>query len=193
MTTRRTWLTVVLALGASALSLHPVAARVDVKVEFDKTFDFKAVRTWGWQSPNPGDVKMARTREDDPEAMRKRAEPIIVDAVTVEMHRRGLQPAFPHDLTVTYYLLLTTSMSAQTLGQFLPAVSGWGLPPFEGATQSLKMMNRGSLVLDLSANDVVVWRGVAQANIKFDADDQKREKLIREAVRDLLAKYPARR
>ena len=193
MTTCRAALTVVAALSAIALSVPTVAARVDVKVEFDKTFDFKSVRTWGWQSPNPGEVKMARTQEDDPEAMRKHAEPIVVDAVTVEMQRRGLQPAFPHDLTVTYYLLLTTTMSAQTLGQFLPAVTAWGLPPFEGATQSLKMMNRGSLVLDLSAKDVVIWRGVAQANIKFDADDQKREKLIREAVRDLLAKYPARR
>jgi hypothetical protein len=55
------------------------------------------------------------------------------------------------------------------------------------------MMHRGSLVLDLSANGQVVWRGVAQANIKVDADERKREQLIREAVRDLLAKYPVRR
>ena len=81
-------------------------------------------------------------------------------------------------------------MSAQTMGQFLPATTAWGLPPFEQATQSLKMMNQGSLVLDLSAKDVVVWRGVAQAKIKIDADDKKREALLREAVRDLLRRYP---
>ena len=52
------------------------------------------------------------------------------------------------------------------------------------------MMNRGSLVLDLSANGSVVWRGVAQANIKFDVDEKKRETLIREAVRDLLKRFP---
>ncbi len=39
----------------------------------------------------------------------------------------------------------------------------------------MKMMNQGSLVLDFSAKDVVVWRGVAQANIAFEADDKKRE------------------
>ena len=183
----------VVVLSALALATHPLSARVKVKVEFDKTFDFKAARTWAWDSEKRGDVKMARTRDDDPDAMRERAEPIIIDAVTIEMTRRGLQPAFPPDLVVTYYLLMTTSMSAQTLGQFLPAVSDWGLPPFEGATQSLTMMHRGSLVLDLSANGQVVWRGVAQANIKVDADERKREQLIREAVRDLLAKYPARR
>ena len=52
------------------------------------------------------------------------------------------------------------------------------------------MMNRGSLVLDLSAKGAVVWRGVAQANISFDADEKKRESLIREGVRDLLKRYP---
>ena len=81
-------------------------------------------------------------------------------------------------------------MTAQTMGQFLPATTAWGLPPFAQATQSLKMMNQGSLVLDLSAKGVVVWRGVAQAKIEFGAEDKKREALLREGVRDLLRRYP---
>ena len=48
----------------------------------------------------------------------------------------------------------------------------------------------GSLVLDFSANGTVVWRGVAQAQIKMDADDKKREAILREGVRDLLKRYP---
>lgn len=179
------------ALVAVVLSLETVAARVDVKVDFDKTFDFKKVKTWGWHPQGPGDVKMARTQQDDPEAMRKRAEPIIVNAVTTEMGRRGLtSTASAPDVTVMYYLLLTTTMSTQTIGQFVPSTGEWGLPPIPGATQSIKMMNRGSLVLDISANGVVVWRGLAQANIKFDVDEKKRETLIRDAVRDLLKRFP---
>jgi hypothetical protein len=175
---------------AVVLAIHVAIAGVDVKVGFDKTFDFKTMHTWGW-AEQPLDVKMARTQTDDPEAMRRAAEPIVVEAVASEISRRGLQRAAAGpDLIVTSYLLLTTSMSAQTLGQFLPATSAWGLPPFEGATQSLKMMNRGSLVIDLSAKGTVVWRGVAQANVKFDADQNKRETLIREAVGDLLKRYP---
>jgi hypothetical protein len=185
---------VVAALCVAALATQPVAARADVKVDFDKTFDFKSVRTWAWNSPQPGEVKMARTATDDPEVMRRRAEPIILDAMAFETSRRGLQPASSvPDILVTYYLLMTITTSAQTLGQFVPAVAEWGLPPFEGATQSLKLMNRGSLVLDLSAKGTVVWRGVAQAEIKFDADDRKREALLRRAVRDLLSKYPPKR
>ena len=54
-------------------------------------------------------------------------------------------------------------------------------------------MNHGSLVLDLSAKDTVVWRGVAQAKIAFGLDDKKREALLREGVRDLLKRYPPKR
>jgi len=185
--------TVILALAtAMALVLGVSVEGVDVRVEFDKAFDFKPMRTWAWNTEGPGRVIMARSSSDDPEAAKKAGEPWIVDAVTTEITKRGLQAATAApDLIVTYYLLLSTNMTAQTLGQFLPATTAWGLPPFAPATQSLQMMNQGSLVLDLKArNSEIVWRGVAQAKISFDATDKKREALVREAVRDLLKRYP---
>jgi len=180
-----------LPIALLALAVQAVSARLDVKVDFDKSFNFKAVRTWGWHADGPGEVKMARTQTDNPEAMTKIAEPPIVDAVTVEMTRLGLQqaPSDP-DLAVHYYLLLTTNQSAQTIGQFIPSTMAWGLPLFPQATQSLKVLNQGSLVLDLSAKDRVVWRGVAQAQIKPETDVKKKEALLREGVRDLLKRYP---
>ena len=54
----------------------------------------------------------------------------------------------------------------------------------------MSVMNQGSLVLDLTAQDAVVWRGVAQAKIKIGEEPGKREALLREAVRDLLKRYP---
>ncbi len=164
-------------------------AFVDVKVEYDKTYNFATVTSWGW-SPKPGNVMMARTADDDPEAMRAFAEPIILDAVATEMKARRVPSASQPAVFVTYYLLLSTTMSSQTVGQFLPATAAWGLPPFAPATQALKVMNRGSLVLDVSAKETVIWRGVAQANVKFSADDRQREALLREGIRDLLKHFP---
>ena len=179
------------AAAALACTAHTAVARVDVTVEFDKSFDFKSVRTWGWDATGPGDVKMARTKYDNPESMKARAEPPILEEVATVMPKSGLQRSdTAPDLTLKYYLLLTTNMTAQTVGQFLPATTGWGLPPFAQATQSLKVMNQGSLVLDLSAKDTVVWRGLAQAKLQVDAEDKKREAVLREAVRDLLRRYP---
>ena len=177
------------AIAAAAGIL--VEARVDVRVAFDKTFDFKSVRTWGWHAEKKGEVMMARTVKDDPEAARKRAEPLIIEALTTEMAKLKIEPsAAEPQVTVTYFLLLTSSTSAQTVGQFLPATLEWGLPPFDAATQSLKIMNRGSLVFDLDAKGKIVWRGVADAKVDVYANDAEREKTLREAVRDLLKKYP---
>jgi Domain of unknown function (DUF4136) len=188
---RRTATQVGILAVAIALFLQVNVEGLDVRVEHDKTFDFKPVRTWAWNPKGAGHVIVARTQQDDPEAIKRKSEPLILDAVAIEMMRRPLQRAESQpDLTLTYYLLLSTGTSAQSLGQFLPATTAWGLPPFAPATQSLTMMNHGSLVLDLSAKDVVVWRGVAQAKIEFDTDDKKREALLREAVRDLLKKFP---
>ena len=174
-----------------ALSLHLVVEAVDVKAEFDKTFNFKPVRTWGWNPAGAGAVRMARTADDDPEAMKQRVDPLIRDAMMTEMTRLGLtHAATAPDLTVTYYLLLSAGASAQEMGQFLPATVAWGLPLFAPATQSLEFVNRGSLVLDLSAKDTIVWRGIAQAKIELRATDKQREALLRESVRDLLRKYP---
>ena len=176
---------------AMALVLHVDVEGIDVQVEHDKAFNFKPVRTWAWAPEGPGNVRMARTPDADPDAMKRKAEPVILDAVATEMMRLRLQRVESQpELTLAYFLLLTTGATTQTLGQFLPATTAWGLPPFAPATQSMQMMNRGSLVLDLSAKGVVVWRGVAQAGIAFDADDKKREALLREGVRDLLQRYP---
>ena len=176
---------------ALALVLHVDLEGVDVRVEHDKAFNFKPVRTWAWNPEGPGNVRMARTPEDDPDAMKRKVEPWILDAVAIEMKNRSLQQAASQpDLMLTYFLLLTTGATTQTLGQFLPSTTAWALPPFAPATQSMQMMNQGSLVLDLSAKGVVVWRGVAQAKVTFEADDKKREALLRQGVRDLLKRYP---
>lgn len=195
MTPRRTSLSTILApvlAAALALALQSTVEAIDVRVEQEKTFDFGTVRTWGWAA-DTGAVMMARTQEDDPAAMKARAEPVILDAVKTAMMRIGLQQAAQPDLTMKYYLLLTTNMNAQTAGQFLPATAMWGLPPFAQSTQSLTVVHQGSLVIDLTSKGEVVWRGAAEAKIKIGADERKQETTLREAVRDLLKKYPAKR
>jgi len=185
--------------GVAATTLGVVLAvqtllAVDVKVDLDKMFDFKAVSTWAWNAKGPGDLRMARSASDDPDAMRAHVEPIIMSMVTEEMGKRGMQPAAGSpDLTVTYYLLLSTNMSSQTIGQFLPATTMWALPPFEGQTQSLEVMNQGSLVLDMSVGEKIVWRGVARAKIRIGTETAKREALLKEAIRDLMKKFPAKK
>jgi hypothetical protein len=181
----------VLALAASlTLGLHAALEAVTVQIDFDKAVDFKPLRSWAWDLEG-SDVVMARTQEDDAPAMRARAEPIILDAVATEMMRLGLPRSDSQpDLTLSYHLILTTNMTAQTMGQFLPGTTAWAVPPFAQSTTSLKMMNQGALVLVMSAKGEIIWRGLAQAKVAFDADNRKREAVLREGVRDMLKRYP---
>ena len=188
--TRHRVLLTALAAASFCLAVHPDIGAVKVNINFEKTFDFKQARTWGW-NPEGGQVIVGRTKDDDPETVRQRAEPIIFDEVSKQLPRRGLQQATgTPDLTLTYYLLLTVGSSSQTLGQFLPSTAQWGLPPFSASTTSLEMIEQGSLVIDMSANGRLVWRGVGEAKIKLDFDQKKREALLREGVRDLLRRFP---
>ena len=178
------------AIFIACLATMPDAASVKVKASFDKTFDFRQSRTWQW-SPDAGQVILARTQGEDRDAVRQRAEPVIKEAVAAEMPRRGLTPATADPaLTVTYYLVLTVGTSAQTMGQFLAPVPEWGLPLFSPSTTSLEAIERGALVLDLSASGHVVWRGIGEAGFSLELDQNKRAALLREAVKKVLDRYP---
>lgn len=64
---RRSPIAVLIAAGL-ACALQSTVDAVDVRVEFDRKFDFKKVRTWAWNPAGAGGVKMARTVYDDPDA-----------------------------------------------------------------------------------------------------------------------------
>jgi len=183
---------VAFAIAAGVIvAVHTIAAAVKVHVDVDKTFDFRPAATWAWAVPTAGHVIVGRTPNDDPDVIQRLAEPVIMDAVITEMQTRGMSHTLDAPaVTLKYYLLLTLGTSAQTIGQFLPPVAQWGVPPFNPSTQSLKVIEQGSLVLDVFSKDAVVWRGAGAAEIKPGLPPDKRAALIREAVRQIIRRYP---
>jgi uncharacterized protein DUF4136 len=179
---------------ALTLLAEPLLHAVDIKVIFDKTFDFKQIRAWTW-SPAGGEVKMLTTAQDDPAVVKKRFEPVIMDAVATHMTARGYsQGTAEADVRLTYYVLISAGAAAQTMGQFLPATTAWGLPPFTPQTSSLSVIEQGSLVLDLASVklDEVIWRGVASAEVNRAMTEEKRDARVRDAIKSLIAKLPKR-
>ena len=65
-------------------------------------------------------------------------------------------------------------------------------PPFSGGNQAYEIISTGSIVLDLLSTSAkrIVWRGIAQAEIDSEKTDEQRHIRIREAMHDLLLKYP---
>ena len=173
-------------------------AKIKTRAEADPQFSFAGVKTWGWTPAGAGDVYVARTSSDDPAPVKKRVDPLIVAAVAKEAALRGLSlpaPGAAPDITFHYYVLVTMGMDAQVFGQFLPAITEWGVPPFTAATQSLEIVTRGSLVLDAFSTkaDRVVWRGVAQTDLDYAPTDAKREEIIRDAAHELVKRLPLKK
>jgi Domain of unknown function (DUF4136) len=185
------------AIVCAALGTTLAAAKIKVRTDYDKTFDFARVHTYLWHPSGAGDVKLLQNSGDDPAALRARFEPVIVGAVDQALTARGLTKALAGgpDVHVGYYLLVGPNIEAQTMGQFLRPVPEWGVPPFAPATQSLEIYEQGTLILDISAVDGerMVWRGSAQAEIDREKSAAARDDRIRTAVNDMLKKFPPKK
>jgi uncharacterized protein DUF4136 len=181
--------------GAIAVTWTLGGAKIKVHADADPAFDFRALRTWAWHEDGPGEVKMARSAEDDPAPIQRRFGPTIVGAVTRELAARKLTAVSDSpDARMHYYLLITVGFDTQQTGQFLPSVPAWGVPPFVPATMSYSIIQTGAIVLDVVSTRLarVVWRGVAQTEIEQQRNDDERDARIREAVRDLVRRFPSK-
>jgi Domain of unknown function (DUF4136) len=192
----RIGLTLVAALGMALLDMTVlVGASVRIQTQKDDEFAFVGMRTWAWHPDGAGDVRMALTPDDDPEAVRVRVDPIIKDAVPRAFATRGLTmigAAESPDLHVAYYVLISTNMNRQVIGQNVTAETAWQVPLFAQSTQQLRVIEQGSLILDVSraATRALVWRGVAQANIDRARTPAERETRLREAITAMIKKFP---
>jgi len=187
-------LVVLLALGVIL-----EAAKIKARAEADPDFDFAAVRTWAWDD-EAGKVIMARFATDEAAPLQARIDPVIRKYVAEAMAKRGLAAASnaAPDVQLHYYVLVTLNVSGQQMGQFLPSVPYWGLPPFAPATTSLNAVTKGSLVLDAMlpgkvGERRVVWRGVAQSTVKDDDSEAVREARLREASAELVKRFPVKK
>ena len=172
------------------------AAKTDISVDFDKSFPFAGLRTWAWHPDGAGDVKMAVSSQDDPKRVAARVDPVIMPAVERELGARGFSPiADGPDLYVHYYVLVTVGQSTQYHGQFLGAVPEWGLPPFAASTSSLQIYPVGTLIIDMTSpsRQAIVWRGSAARKIDVERPDEERRKVLDQAIRDLLKKFPPKK
>jgi len=172
------------------------AAKMKVRAEPDPTFDFSTIKTWAWDA-DAGDVMMARTATDDPAPIKQRIDPLIRKFVEAEMAKKGLTVATTGtpDVQLHYYVLVTISTNGQYMGQFLPAVPYWGLPPFAPATTALEVATQGSLVLDAllpgkADQRRVVWRGIAQSTVEDADSDSVRQARIQKASTELVKRFP---
>ncbi|HMF97725.1 MAG TPA: DUF4136 domain-containing protein [Vicinamibacterales bacterium] len=182
------------AIAIVVLVSSTSAAKVDVKSDRDKQFDFSKVKTWAWDPKEPGKVIMARSSQDNPADVQRRFGQSIVDAIANEFAQRGLTAAAPSpgDIRVYYYLVVTVGFDTQTMGQFLPPLPEWSVVPFTPQTTSFDIVQHGALVIDAVSTqlDRVVWRVIGRTELDTERTDDQRRARIKTVVHELVKRFP---
>jgi len=187
--------TLILAVVVLAATL--AAAGIKIKVEFDKTYNFAALKTYGWHPDGAGEVKLLSTLDEDPAAVLARFGPVLQGALEVELAKRGLVPApagTKPNVYIHYYILIGPGSESQFRGQFIGGVPAWGLPDFAMTTTALKIYEQGTVVLDFV--DVprmeIIYRGIAETETQRQRTPQERDKRVTDGVTEMLKKFPVK-
>jgi hypothetical protein len=173
------------------------APKVKIRTQVDKTFSFKNLRTWDWHADGAGEVKLMTTQMDMERSKQVHAtlDPIITKAVEKELSARGFErKPGGADFIVNYYVLTVPGTASNEMGQFLPSVNEYGLPPIPRATTMLRAFERGSLVLDVTSPALksVVWRGIAETEVDRELPDDVRRARLEKAIQDIVKKLPTK-
>jgi len=182
-------LSVIVAMSA----LLAYAGDIKITIQRNKDYQYENRRTWAWDPKEPGTVRVLQAM-GDPEKIKAGIGPMIVPAVEQGLAKRGFTavPADKADFHVCYYLLVGPNYTAQYHGQFIGAVPAWGLPDFVQSTSSLKVIDQGSIVVDVVSTELkmVIWRGVAAAEINGRLSGAERQARIEKGITDMLKNFP---
>jgi hypothetical protein len=171
-------------LGALALALVAGCSSMRVDADWNPQAHFDKLSTWGWLPREEG----ARTAGgvDDP-LLHQRIEAAIEDVLAGRGY--ALAEAAPPDFLVAYHVAIEKQLEARTL------YSGYNTGVWIGPMWSETYIDEyrlGTLLIDViePARREVVWRGRAQARVQEWRSPEQREARVREAVEQVLAKFP---
>ena len=174
-----------LAAAALAILLIPgLAAAQKTSYDYDKSEDFTKFKTFALKDG----TKVGQQLIDDR----------IVSAIKTELKAKGLTESANPDVVVVYHVAFDKEKDISTFssgygGGYGPYGYGWG-GGWGGGTTSTQVRNItvGTLVIDIAdANKKqVAWRGMGVKEVQTQANPEKRDKSINEAVKKIFKNYP---
>jgi hypothetical protein len=168
----------VLLFMCSAISC---ASIYGVEHDYDKQVDFKRLKTYNWMAvPEKADI-------DSLSAQR------VKNAVNAELRGKGLMMTSDNpDFLIAEHLGKKDKIQVTDWGyDYGPYGGYWGRYHAPGGV-SVQEYEEGSLILDFvdAKSKKMIWRGAAKAVVDHADTPEKREKLINEAVHQILKNFP---
>ena len=173
-------------IAALAVLLLPVlVAAQKVSYDYDKALNFAGYKTYAHKDG----TKVGQPLIDDH----------IVAAIDTELAAKGLTKVESNpDVFVIYHVAMDKEKDISTYssgygGGYGPYGWGWG-GGWSGGTTTTQVRDIliGTLVIDLAdaGKGLLAWRGMGVKEIDTQANPEKREKSINNAVKKILKNYP---
>ena len=185
----------VMALLVVAAAAALEAAKIKVEARREQV-DFSAIKTYVWLPSPPPTAEVAPGVMRDPRVIQKELEPTILSTADRELAAHGWKRVEGPgaDVQIVYYLSQGVGFNASTVGQYYQYATGYALivSPLLAPTESVKVIEEGTLIIDVVQDRKAIWRGTAKGTINRDNSDEKRLKNVADAVKKLIAKLPAK-
>jgi hypothetical protein len=175
-----------LAALAVAVILAPALVLAQkTSYDYEKSADFGAYKTYAFKDGTKVGQELIDNR--------------ILSAIEAELGAKGLTKSESSpDLFVVYHTAFDKQKDISTYssgygGGYGPYGWGWGGGWAGGTTQTqVRDILVGTLVIDMADahKQQVVWRGMGVKEVNTQANPEKRDKSINEAVKKILKNYP---
>ena len=159
---------------------------IRVSTDYDPEADFGSLSSYAWLEERSG---VRGDREGITSLLDRRVRAAVAD----ELQSKGLASAArgDADLLVMYHLSAERKLDVDVINSNYGAGPGrWNRV---GSTQTVvREYQEGTLVIDLvdAATRELVWRGTGQTRLREYSDPERREKRLRDAVKQILEGSP---
>ena len=152
-----------------------------VQYDYDKQADFKNLKTYDWmtvpEKANIDSLKVERVKK----------------AVNAELQAKGLKMTSNNpDFLIAEHLGKKDKVQVTNWGYDYGRHDRYWGEPRGPVGISIHEYEEGSLILDFvdTKSKKMIWRGVAKTEVNNVDTPEKKEKLIGEAVQEILKKFP---
>jgi hypothetical protein len=180
-----------LMLALVFISLGGCASGPNIMYDYDRSADFGSYRTYNFMEgagPNTGDYQSFFSR-------------YMIDAITVEMEKRGYTKSDNPDLLVNFNAILQDKTKVSTSPAPMPMggyygyrggmYSGWGVGYGYATETHVSQYTEGTFNIDIvdNAKHQLVWEAVGVGKVTEEALENL-EQGVKEGVPNFFAGYP---
>ena len=154
----RSWF---VAMGVLAAAATLEAGKIKVEAHRENV-DFSTIKTYMWLPSPPPKTEIAPGVARDPMVVQKELEPTIMQTADRELAAHGWKRVENGaDVQIVYYLSHGVGFNASNLGEYYQYATGYALivSPLISPTDNIKVMEEGTLVIDVVQDRKAIWRG----------------------------------